>query len=132
MREQLAKGDIAYEKFSYKEAADNIASQTPDVIDEITRTGTQPEKVVATAVQFNRAVQAGDIEAQKVFAERLGKLATDPAQALNAFKLIKTSTPEGYILGLTQAVSKSGRQLTNDLVNKARTLFAEKQNLQNT
>lgn len=131
MREDLAKGDIQYQKFSYKEAADNIANQAPEIIDEITRTGSQPEKVVATAVQFNKAVEAGDIEAQKTFAERLGKLATDPAQALNAFKLIKTSTPEGYILGLTQAVSKSGRQLTNDLVSKAKTLFSEKQALQN-
>jgi hypothetical protein len=125
-RRQLAKGDIIYEKFSYKQAAEDIATKTADEIDEIARSGTQQEQVVATAVQFNRAVDAGDTALQAKLGERLGKLATDPAQTLNAFKLIKTTTPEGYILGLGQMTTKANRVLTPQLAEQARTLFAAK------
>lgn len=130
-REELAKGDILYEKFSYKQAADDIATKTADEIDEIARSGTQQERVVASAVQFNKAVDAGDTARQAQLAERLGKLATDPAQTLNAFKLIKTSTPEGYLLGLGQAAAKAKRSLTPELANQARTLFGAKTKAQN-
>lgn len=130
-REDLAKGDILYEKFSYKQAADDIATKTADEIDEIARSGTNQERVVATAVQFNKAVESGDTALQAQLGERLGKLATDPAQTLNAFKLIKTSTPEGYILGLGQAATKARRALTPELAQQARTLFDAKTKARN-
>ncbi|NDG19329.1 MAG: hypothetical protein EB117_13785, partial [Betaproteobacteria bacterium] len=125
-REKLAKGDILYEQFSFKQAADDIAAKTADEIDEITRSGSQQERVVATVVQFNKAVEAGDTALQAQLGERLGNLATDPAQTLNAFKLIKTSTPDGYLLGLGQAALKARRSLTPELAGQAKNLFAGK------
>ena len=86
---------------------------------------------MATAVQFNKAVESGDTALQAQLGERLGKLATDPAQTLNAFKPIKSATPEGYILGLGQAATKARRALTPELAQQARTLFAAKTKARN-
>lgn len=128
MREKLAKSpEIQYETFGVKRAAEEIANLADDKIEEIARLGSQPERVVATAVKFNKAVERGDIAAQEAVAKELGLLATSPAQALNAFKVLKTSTPQGYLLGLTQMLSKAERRLTPELSQQAQTLFARKQ-----
>jgi hypothetical protein len=131
MRERLAKSpEIQYEKFGVKQAAEEISGLADDKIDEISKFGSEQERVVATAVKFNKAVERGDSLAQESIAKELGLLATTPAQVLNAFKVLKTSTPQGYLLGLTQMLSKAERRLTPELTQQAQTLFARKQTAQ--
>jgi len=123
VREDIAKADIIGQKFASKQQVEDLSLKTFDELDQLTKIGSPAERVAATIAQYNKASELGDLANQAKIKENLKAISTDPAQALATWKQLKTTTPDGYLLGLNQVAEKAGRKINAVLSEQAKKAF---------
>ena len=124
MREELAKSeDITYAKFGQNEFRDRMASESDDVVREISETGTPTQKIVANAELIKRASKQLDPKSLLKFAKTRAKSITESAQNMAAMRTLPSATEDGYLATLSVFLDNNGRILTESLLKNSKKLF---------
>jgi len=130
MDELSTKYDVVNLKKEINEASNLIVKNKSKAVETVfSDTGSNTQKVAIATELFEKAVVEGDVKTQSLLFDRIKKLSTETAQALNMFKALTVTNPhfkymkEVVTLRLDK-IKVSGEDITKAINTKTEPIIA--------
>lgn len=113
--------EASYAKQDVKEAVNAASKATEDQLVADLANAESNTRVVSGVDLFNRMIGDGRLDQATNLAISLAKSGTTWGQLINQFKLLKSSTPDGFAILVTKAAAETGRKLSPELIERLKT-----------